>query len=37
MPRTKEGGWIIDDKLVIFKKNPYIKLFKKENNKKRVK
>ena len=24
MPRTKEGGYIIDDSSVVLKKNPYI-------------
>ena len=29
MPRTKKGGWIIDDSLVVLKRNPYIKPSKK--------
>lgn len=23
MPKTKEGGWVIDDRAVVLKRNPY--------------
>ncbi len=32
MPRTKEGGWIIDDSSVVLKHNPYGKLPEEEDD-----
>jgi len=34
MPKTRRGGWIIDDRRVVLKRNPYRKLLKKKVRKK---